>query len=240
MTAQGPTPMLLLADPDADMAGDVIDRARRRGIRAEWCCNGGEALVLAGATQPDVIVVAAALPTVGSSEVIQTIKDRWRATILVGVGVGQEALGRSALIAGAAAAITRPYDLDAILTLGLGVTSWPSELDSAETMLVAGPITVDSQRHEARIDGRALPFTHRELQLLTYLIKRGGRVASQAEISAAVWGHRVDTNTVAVHIKRLRDKLGDHPQYGKLILTIRGAGYRLAPTLCEPAQPTAS
>lgn len=232
--------MLLLADPDADMAAELLDRARRRGIRAEWCRDGGEALILAGATQPDVIVVAADLPTVGSSEVIQTVKNRWRATILVGVGADQDALGRKALNAGAAAAIARPYDLDAILTLGLGVTSWPADPPSECAVLVAGPITVDSQRHEARIDGRALHFTHRELQLLTYLIKRRGRVASQAEISAAVWGHGVDTNTVAVHIKRLRDKLGDHPRYGKLILTIRGAGYRLAPMLCDPAQPTAS
>lgn len=232
--------MLLLADPDADAAVDLVDRARRTGIRAEWCRNGGDALVVAGATQPDVMVLAADLPTVTSSEVIRAVKNKWRATILVGVGAGQEALGRMALDAGAAAAITRPYDLNAILRLGLGANGRTFAPDCSSAVLVAGPITVDLQRHEARIDDRVLHFTHRELQLLSYLITRGGRVASQAEISAAVWGHRVDTNTVAVHIKRLRDKLGDHPQHEKLILTIRGAGYRLAPTLCDPVRPAAS
>jgi DNA-binding response OmpR family regulator len=90
---------------------------------------------------------------------------------------------------------------------------------------------VDVSRHEAWLDAREVQLTAKELQLLAYLIHRGGRVANQHEISTAVWGHEADTNTVAVHIKRLRDKLGQHPVHGQLTTTIRGAGYRLAPSL---------
>ena len=51
------------------------------------------------------------------------------------------------------------------------------------------------------------------------------------EISAVVWGRVSGTNTVAVHVKRLREKLGADPEHGEFIRTIRGAGYRLAPSL---------
>ncbi len=186
-----------------------------------------------------MLVVAARLPTLATSRVIQILRNRWRISILVGSSDGDELLVGEALEAGAAAAVARPYDLDTILGLGLGLTTWtplPAAQDASaglSAVLAAGPIVVDLERHEARIDGRELNLTHRELQLLIYLISRGGRVASRAAITAAVWGNPVDTNTVAVHIKRLRDKIGNHPRHGQVIRTVRGAGYRLAPFLCE-------
>ena len=101
------------------------------------------------------------------------------------------------------------------------------------SILVAGPIRVDLERHEARLDGQEIVFSHRELLLLAYLIRQGGKVASTEEISDAVWGKRAATNTVAVHVKRVRVKLGDDPQHGNMIRTVRGVGYRLGPSLCS-------
>ena len=236
--------MMLLAEPDCDIAAAILNSAGRRGIRAEWCRDGGETLILAGATQPDLLVVAARLPTLSARKVIQIVRNRWRMAILVGASSGDERLVTDALDAGAAAVVARPYDLDSIMSVGLSVTSWTQHVadprDTDADVIAAGPISVDLQRHEARLDGQELHFTHRELQLLIYLIRRAGRVASRTEISAAVWGHDSDTNTVAVHVKRLRDKLGDHPEHGQVIRTIRGAGYRLAPSLCPQARSTAS
>jgi DNA-binding response OmpR family regulator len=126
---------------------------------------------------------------------------------------------------------TRPYDLDAVLRIGLGIGPTNEVRLDATGLLAAGPVVVDVSRHEAWLDAREVQLTAKELQLLAYLIHRGGRVANQHEISTAVWGHEADTNTVAVHIKRLRDKLGQHPVHGQLTTTIRGAGYRLAPSL---------
>lgn len=101
-----------------------------------------------------------------------------------------------------------------------------------DSVLVAGPITIDLDRHEARLDGQEVLFSHRELQLLAFLIRKGGRVASAEEISNELWGHRTTTNTVQVHIKRIRQKLGDDSQHGEVIRTVRGVGYRLSPALC--------
>lgn len=100
------------------------------------------------------------------------------------------------------------------------------------SVLVAGPITVDVERHEARLHGNEVHFTHRELLLLAYLIKKGGRVVSSDEISQEIWGKITNTNTIQVHIKRIRQKLGDDSHPGDIIRTVRGVGYRLSPPLC--------
>jgi DNA-binding response OmpR family regulator len=100
-------------------------------------------------------------------------------------------------------------------------------------VFIAGPIEVDPRGYETRVRGREVQLTQRELELLIYLIKQRGKVASSEEISRAVWGRASDTNTVAVHVKRLREKLGNDPEHGEFIRTIRGAGYRLAPSICD-------
>lgn len=65
-----------------------------------------------------------------------------------------------------------------------------------------------------------------------FLIDQYGTVVGAEKIAAAVWGQPTSTNTVAVHVKRLRDKLGADPEHGHLIRTVRGLGYRLTPSLC--------
>jgi DNA-binding response OmpR family regulator len=223
-------PTMLLAEPDEELGRALVDAARRRGLRTSWSRDGGDALVRAGATEPDLVVVAARLPILDSSTVIRTIRHRWKMCILVGATPCDDILARAALEAGAHATVARPYDLDTLLRLGLGADESPLRAGPAGVVEV-GPVMVDLGRHEVRLDDREIQLTARELQLLAYLIGRGGEVASQNEISSAVWGHQADTNTVAVHIKRLRDKLGIHPVHGQLIITIRGAGYRLTHSL---------
>jgi DNA-binding response OmpR family regulator len=230
IVGSGEPPTMLLVEPDEDLGRELVNAARRRGLRTSWSRDGGNALLRAGATKPDLVVVAARLPILDSSTVIRTIRHRWKMCILVGATPCDEALARAALEAGAHATVARPYDLNTVLRLGLGADEIHLRPGLAGVMTV-GPVMVDLGRHEVRLDDREVQLTTRELQLLAYLIRRDGDVANQNEISAAVWGHPADSNTIAVHIKRLRDKLGIHPIHGQLIITIRGAGYRLTPSL---------
>jgi DNA-binding response OmpR family regulator len=106
---------------------------------------------------------------------------------------------------------------------------------STDDVLIAGPVRVDTRRYEVHLRNREIRLTVREIDLLVFLIRRRGLVASTGEISDAVWHGPTTTNTVTVHINRLRVKLGDDPQHGMMIRTVRGVGYRLAPSLCESA-----
>lgn len=100
------------------------------------------------------------------------------------------------------------------------------EPDEKPVLLTAGNIMMDVNRHKVTADGRSIPLTHMEFQLLRYLLENQGIVRSREKLLNAVWSmdYLGDTRTVDVHIRMLRQKLG---QSGGLIATVRGVGYRL-------------
>jgi DNA-binding response OmpR family regulator len=220
---------LVLTETDQHMATLLIDAAAEIGIATTWCRDGAEALLAVGAEPPSVLVIAARTETVDAPRISAAVRSRSDLPILVGAAPGEEDLARQALVAGASAAIVRPYDITAIAPFATNATAHPPQEPS---IFVAGPIHVDRRGYETRVRGRDVQLTQRELELLIFLIEKRGSVANSEEISSAVWGHATDTNTVAVHVKRLRKKLGVDPEHGEYIRTIRGAGYRLTPSIC--------
>jgi DNA-binding response OmpR family regulator len=220
---------LVVAEADQVMAAELIEAAARIGIETTWCRDGAEALLVVGAELPNALVIAAHTEAVDAARISAAVRSRSTLPILVGAAPGEEELARRALAAGASAVILRPYDIAAIAPFALD-TNGHAALEPA--VFTAGPIHVDRRGYETRVRGRDVQLTQRELELLVFLIERRGSVASSEEISTAVWGHPAHTNTVAVHVKRLRAKLGADPEHGEYIRTIRGAGYRLAPSIC--------
>jgi DNA-binding response OmpR family regulator len=92
-----------------------------------------------------------------------------------------------------------------------------------------GPLVLDAARHEARRNGAAVRLTAREFELLWFLASNPNRVFSRDQLMARVWGYSsaLDTGTVTVHIRRLREKLEDDASRPELIETVWGVGYRL-------------
>jgi DNA-binding response OmpR family regulator len=230
-------PTMLVAEPDEAMAADLLRVAALHGIATEWCRDGAATLAAFSALPPDVLIIAAQIPTLPVATVVHILRWRWNLRILVGSSAGDDGRAQRALAAGATAIVARPYQPDAIFSLGFGATNGAVQ---PPEVLVAGPITVDQHRHEVRVDGREVHLTQRELGLLSYLMGLRGRVATHDDIINSVWGHPIDPNNVAVHVKRLRDKLGDRPQHGQLIRTVRGVGYQLVAPFDVAAASTAS
>jgi DNA-binding response OmpR family regulator len=198
-------------------------------MHATWARDGASALLEVGALAPTVLVIANEIEgSVSAAEVVATVRDHTDVPVLVGADPNDQATARRALALGGSAVIARPYDESAVIAFaGNGAAA------SSAAVLVAGPLIVNTLNYEVRVHDNDVVLTRRELDLLVYLIKQRGRVASSEQISTAVWGHPTDTNTVAVHIKRLRAKLGSDAEHGPLIRTIRGAGYRLTPSICD-------
>ena len=88
--------------------------------------------------------------------------------------------------------------------------------------LVIGNITIDLNTREIKVDGEIVMLSPKEYALLEYLLHNKGQIMDRMQILTHVWGDEVDlfSNTVDVHIRYLRQKLGD-----KLIQTVRGKGY---------------
>ena len=125
---------------------------------------------------------------------------------------------------GAVDYLTKPFSIDELLArarVHLNRTSV-----EAATELQAGPLTLDAQAREARIDGTVISLSDREFRLLRHLVAHAGQVVSRERLLSAVWGYDFDphSNVVEVCVRRLRQRLGpDAP-----IETVRNAGYRIA------------
>jgi DNA-binding response OmpR family regulator len=92
---------------------------------------------------------------------------------------------------------------------------------------------VDRDRHEVTVAGRSVPLTAVEFRLLVTLLEAGGRVLSRDQLLDAVYGSDeadVLDRTIDVHIGRLRDKLADDAERPRYVMTVRGVGYRSAPS----------
>ncbi|MGI6093966.1 MAG: winged helix-turn-helix domain-containing protein [Lachnospiraceae bacterium] len=98
--------------------------------------------------------------------------------------------------------------------------------EPGEHVLEYGDIQIDVDKHQVTAGKEVLNLTLKEFELLRYLIKNKGFVLSRDKILSSIWGYdiEVETRTVDVHIRTLRQKLG---KYGEVIETVRGVGYRI-------------
>jgi DNA-binding response OmpR family regulator len=97
--------------------------------------------------------------------------------------------------------------------------------------LTAGPVTLDRAHREVTAHGEPVRLTFSEFELLAELMAEPGRLYNRQELLRAIWGDSAyrDPRAIDVHIRHLREKLERQPEEPKLILTVRGAGYRFHP-----------
>ncbi len=219
----------VIADTDQDAAHQLAVVLLEHNIHAIACPDGAEALLQAGLLQPNVLILSAALPVLDTVTVIGVLRRRRDTPVVVSVDRGDTRQAAAALAAGATACLSRPYRIQEVLPLLHAACPELSRADRPP-IVTWGPLSLNDDSHEVRLDGQLVQLPLREYDLLHLLMQRAGRVVSHAEIRTQVWGagYRGNMNTVVVHIKRLRRRLGEagHPE---LIQTVRGVGYKLQP-----------
>lgn len=208
------------------MAKAFARRFARHNVNLTVCANGAEALLQVGLIQPEVLVVSSSLPVVDGATVARVLRRQRATPVVMGVAPGDAGAVSAALDIGAVNFVRRPYDFEDLLRVLR--TARPRE-ESTEDHLVleCGPIRLDDEAHEVHVSGRPVVLPLREYNLLRYLMRNVNRVVSSAEIRERVWGYPGDINTVSVHVRRLRVRLGDTSRQHALIHTIRGVGYQL-------------
>jgi len=130
--------------------------------------------------------------------------------------------------------VTKPYSSRELIARIRAVLRRRSggdpEEDESRTPLVAGPVRMDVQRHVVTVDGVEVSMPLKEFELLEILLRNAGRVMTRASLIEQVWGtdYVGDTKTLDVHVKRIRAKIEVEPGEPKLLITVRGVGYKLA------------
>ena len=225
--------LLVIADADEQQANAVIDMLADHQVTAVVCSDGAEALIAAGSEHPDAVLAAASLPEIGGAGVARALSKRTDIPVVVGIGDDDGPVAAAALAAGATACVARPYRLRELVPILRSIR--PDGITALQPVLESGALRLDPGLLEVRLHSEVVRLPMRELRLLQLFMMNAGRVLTRQQIVDGAWGGRASaSNTVTVHVQRLRQRLGDDRDEPRIIVAVRGVGYRLVPP--EPAK----
>lgn len=217
----------VLVIEDEDRIGRLITRALENGgLSTERAATGPAGLQAALSGDFDLIVLDLMLPGMDGRQVLKRIvEERPEQRVLVLSAVPEIGTRVAVLEAGAADFLGKPF---AVAELVARVRARLRSLapGAASRWLSAGPVRLDLQRRQAKVNGADVELPMREFLLLQHLMSRAGQPCSRNELLADVWGMTFDpgSNVVDVYVRRLRNKL-DRPDR---IETVRHVGYAYA------------
>jgi DNA-binding response OmpR family regulator len=213
---------VLVAEDHADLANDIADGLRDRGIAADVAYDGASAIQKGMLTPYDVILLDRDLPRVHGDAVCVSLRNTGDARILMLTASTTIADRVEGLNLGADDYLTKPFAFDELVAR---IHALARRAPATPPILTRNGITLDRARRRAARDGRELSLNRKELGVLEALMTADGGVVSTETLLQTVWDENVDpfTRTVTVTIARLRRKLGEPDPVETLI----GTGYRM-------------
>lgn len=226
-------PKILVVEDELNLLELLRYNLAKESYQVLTAKDGLIAVELARSESPDVVILDVMLPGLDGFEVCRLIRKDMNMPILMLTAKVDEVDKVVGLELGADDYITKPFSMRELLarvksTLRRSsLTAAPSD-DRKEETIVAGDLKIDSAGHHAWLKDSPLELKPREFDLLAFLMENRGRVFSREQLLDRVWGYEatVDTRTVDVHIRWLREKIEADPAHPQRIATIRGVGYR--------------
>lgn len=190
---------------------------------------GSAEAYFSSAIQPDLVILDIMLPETDGISILKTLRehpDSERLPILMLTALGNEYDKVKALDLGADDYLTKPFGVMELLARVRALLRRSDYSAPQNDMIRTGPLVLDSARRQLTMDGKEVPLTFKEFELLRYLMLNVGLVLSRDQIMQAVWGFEFEgeSRTVDMHIRLLRQKLKEN---GNMIQTVRGVGYKL-------------
>jgi two-component system OmpR family response regulator len=216
--------MKMLVVEDNKRLGRFLKRAlEEEGHVVDLVGDGMTALKQTETIAYDVVILDWMLPDVDGLSVCRTLRARGERLPIVMLTARADVSERiTGLDAGADDYIVKPFELGEFLArVRARLRRGPGD-----DVIHVGPLAIDRIGRRVTVAGQTLALTPREFTLLAYLARAAGRTVPRTELLEKVWDTSFDpeSNVIEVHIKNVRDKLGEH---GRLIETVRGTGYRL-------------
>ena len=229
---------ILLVEDEENYRVPLAFSLRRDGFDVVQAADGVEAVEVFEAAGPsgggsiDLVLLDLMLPRLSGIEVCRRIRRASTVPVIMLTARDSEADTVVGLRIGADDYVTKPYSYRELLARVNAVLrrSHGEEQEPAEPVLEVGRVRMDVGRHEVAVDGEAVAMPPREFELLELFMRNPGRALARGEIIDRVWGadYVGDTKTLDVHVKRIRAKIEVEPGEPKLLITVRGVGYKLA------------
>jgi two-component system response regulator MtrA len=218
--------LIMVVDDDQDLAEMLGIVLNGSGFEVDLVNSGDQVMDLFNAHEPDLILLDVMLPGLSGVEVCKEIRRKSMVPIVMLTAKGDSHDVVLGLEAGADDYMVKPFnpsELVARIKVRLrrvGIASTSS--------LKIGQIEIDQVAHTIIRNGKSIPLTRLEFDLLVVLAKEPGRVFSRDALLSEVWGYQqaADTRLVNVHVQRLRAKVEEDPDNPKVVMTVRGVGYK--------------
>ena len=226
---------ILVAEDQPDIRDLIALNLRQAGYDVTPVADGRAALDSQADRSSDLLILDLMMPGLDGLEVCKALRAKGRATPILMLTAKSTELDRVlGLELGADDYLTKPFSMAELLARVKALLRRADLMRQAQqahggSTLRNGEIEIVVARRDVRVRGQPVELTALEFDLLLHFAQHPGHVFSRAQLLDAVWGysHEGYEHTVTTHINRLRAKLEADPMRPELILTVRGAGYKM-------------
>lgn len=220
--------MIWCIEDDASIRDIELYALRSTGFEARGFEDGGAFLAALETERPELVILDVMLPRMDGVELLRRMKAAARLAdipVIMATAKGAEYDKIQSLDLGADDYLVKPFGMMEMVSRVKAVLRRYRPVSPAK-QLTAGGLTVDLEERTVTADGARIPLTYKEFELLRLFLSRPGVAFTREQLLSDIWGvdYTGETRTVDMHIKTLRQKLGD---YGAMIETVRNVGYRL-------------
>jgi two-component system alkaline phosphatase synthesis response regulator PhoP len=221
-----PDQKVLLVDDEPDILELLRYNLDREGLKVFTAQNGKDALRIARAEMPDLIVLDIMMPGMDGVEVCQRLRQapEFKNTLITFLTArGEDYSQIAGFEAGADDYITKPLRPKVFVSKVKAMLKRSAGSVSQDNIIEANGVVLDLEKVVVKVNGQELKLPKKEFELLTLLMRKPGKVFKRDEIYAHIWGDGlfVGDRTIDVHIRKLREKIGDDR-----IGTVKGIGYK--------------
>ena len=221
----------LVVEDDVNIAELLMLYLEKDGFEVSIAHDGGRGIEMFNEISPDLVLLDIMLPGEDGMELLRKLKASKKTKdipVIMVTAKGAEYDKVKGLDAGADDYVTKPFGMMELISRIKAVLrrSAKGSVSSEDTFEI-GEIRLDPKKHEVTVHGEVVNLTLKEYELLKRLMKNSNIVLTRDQLLEDIWGYDFDgeTRTVDVHVRTLRQKLGDA---GEQIETVRGVGYRMS------------
>lgn len=228
-------PHLLIVDDEPAILHMLTTILTKEGFRSiDTAGSAEEALAHSKQTAYDLILLDVMLPERSGFDICPLIRETTDASIFFLTARSSDLDKLSGFAVGADDYITKPFnplEVAARVKAHLRRRSGKNPVQAQQTIYSAGPVYINTQSAEVKIDGKPVDLPAQVYQLLLFFCRHPNQLFSKSQLYENVWGEEFlgEDNTVMVHIRKLREKIEQDPSSPKLIVTVRGLGYKFVP-----------
>jgi DNA-binding response OmpR family regulator len=222
---------VLVVDDEPIVREVVVRYLQREGYKTLEAADGNRARELVERDEPNLVVLDLMLPGMDGLALCRWIRSTSQLPVIMLTARGEEADRIVGLELGADDYVTKPFSPRELAARVRSVLRRAGPGAATHEPLSFGELELDPDAREVKKEGRVLQLTAKEFDLLHFLASHPRNVFSREQLMDRVWDYSaaVDTGTVTVHIRRLREKIEDDPSRPHFLQTVWGVGYRFAP-----------